>query len=579
MTNHNRPGWALYLRVSDEDRQSPERSFALQRDEIRRVLLRDSELPVVAEYEDRLTGTNYDRAQFQQMLTEAEAGRFDHLALYRVDRFGRDTAEGLTVAKRLRDWGVHVVPASNPSLDIATPDGWMLFTILLGLGEHEVGVLRLRTTGGMRAKLEQGIWCWRAPDGYRNVSREVNSGKTESWVEIDPERAPIIRRAWELLLTGEYSYRDICRILHDAGHTRRNGRPWIWQSGGKEKYAHATLSKIFHNPFYAGWIVSEGFDIVWGEIRSQAGALVSSEEWSLAQEILEGRNRRKLNTQHPYLLQALAVLHVDDRAIPMQCATIRKDSGDYPYYVVPKSQMGSAGDRGIYLPTDDVEESLEALLASIAVDPAHLPALREQYRQDVKDAVAASLDEQIHALRRRIGDLHEQEKQYARLYAKGSLSMDAFEELAAETRSDMARAQGQLSRIERGSEDRIRDLDHAAQLISRIPEAWPYLAYRERRQLLRLLFREVHVDPAGEVLGSSVLCAPFAYLRVTSVTLSGVTEGVGVTPVTEKGADESAPGSGRVLFGAPALDQPELKDILKATAIERPELLYRVKFP
>ncbi len=71
----------------------------------------------------------------------------------------------------------------------------MLFTILLGLGEHEVGVLRLRTTGGMRAKLESAHWCWRAPDGYKNCHRDINSGKRESWVEMDPERSPIIQQA------------------------------------------------------------------------------------------------------------------------------------------------------------------------------------------------------------------------------------------------------------------------------------------------------------------------------------------------------------------------------------------------
>jgi DNA invertase Pin-like site-specific DNA recombinase len=563
MTNHNRPGWALYLRVSDEDRQSPERSFAMQRDEIRRTLLRDSELPIVAEYEDRLTGTNYDRDQFQQMLAEAEAGRFTHLALYRVDRFGRDTAEGLTVAKRLRGWGVHVVPASNPSLDITTPDGWMLFTILLGLGEHEVGVLRLRVRGGMRAKAESGIWCFRAPDGYKNVSREINAGKTESWVEIDPERAPIVRRAWDLLLTGEYSYRQICQILHDEGHVRAGGRPWIWQSGDQQKYASTTLSRIFHNPLYAGWIVVDEMDIVYGEVRSQAGALVSEEEYALAQEILKNRNRRKLHTKHRYLLQALAVLHIDGHAIPMQCATIRKSEGDYPYYVVPKDQMGTAGDKGVYLPTTDVDASLVELLDAIAVDPLHLPALRDQYRRDVREAVESSLDTRIHTLRRRIADLHEQEKQYARLFARGSLSLDAFEELGAETRADLARAQGQLSRIEKGSATRIRDLDQAAHLITQMPDAWPYLEYRERRKLLRLLFREVHVGPDGEVLPSSVLCAPFAYLS-------------SVTSVTEK----DSPGSRRVLQSGLPESQPERTAyLLEATAIERPELLYRVNFP
>ena len=186
-----REGWVLYLRVSDKDHQTPERSFKMQRDAIQRTLLANSDLPVYGVYKDLLTGTNYNRADFQRMLAEAHEGRFSRIAIYRVDRFGRDTAEGLSVGKELRQLGIQIMPASNPGLDITSPDGWMLFTILLGLGEHEVGVLRLRTEAGMRAKLESGQWCWRAPDGYKNFSRQINANKRETWIEIDPERGQV----------------------------------------------------------------------------------------------------------------------------------------------------------------------------------------------------------------------------------------------------------------------------------------------------------------------------------------------------------------------------------------------------
>jgi DNA invertase Pin-like site-specific DNA recombinase len=86
------PGWATYLRVSDEDKQTPERSFAMQRQRINEQLLAKSELPFLQEYRDMLTGTVANRADYQQMLADAQAGLFSHLALYRADRFGRDVS-------------------------------------------------------------------------------------------------------------------------------------------------------------------------------------------------------------------------------------------------------------------------------------------------------------------------------------------------------------------------------------------------------------------------------------------------------------------------------------------------------
>lgn len=95
------PGWAMYLRVSNEDKQTPERSFAFQRQRIEEHLFAGSEVPFQREYCDILTGTTSKRADYQQMLADAEAGKFSHLALYRADRFGRNAVEGLQAATRL----------------------------------------------------------------------------------------------------------------------------------------------------------------------------------------------------------------------------------------------------------------------------------------------------------------------------------------------------------------------------------------------------------------------------------------------------------------------------------------------
>ena len=69
----NSPGWVTYLRVSDEDKQTPERSFAMQRQRIQEQLLAPSELELNREYRDMLTCTNPNRADYQQMLADAQA--------------------------------------------------------------------------------------------------------------------------------------------------------------------------------------------------------------------------------------------------------------------------------------------------------------------------------------------------------------------------------------------------------------------------------------------------------------------------------------------------------------------------
>lgn len=62
----------------------------------------------------------------------------------------------------------------------------------------------------MKAKRHRGGYHGKAPDGYVNVSgqtvgdaKKIN-GRYEHWIEQDPERAPIIRLAWDLLLEDRY---------------------------------------------------------------------------------------------------------------------------------------------------------------------------------------------------------------------------------------------------------------------------------------------------------------------------------------------------------------------------------------
>ena len=57
---------------------------------------------VVGEYIDRAqTGTNDNRAAFQRMLADSEAGLIDVIFVKSVSRFSRNTADGLAVLKRL----------------------------------------------------------------------------------------------------------------------------------------------------------------------------------------------------------------------------------------------------------------------------------------------------------------------------------------------------------------------------------------------------------------------------------------------------------------------------------------------
>jgi DNA invertase Pin-like site-specific DNA recombinase len=225
-------GWAVYLRTSSDENQKPELSRARQRYAIEKNVLDRSEMSVYEEYIDVLTGTTPEREAYQRLLEDARSGKFSHVIVERADRFGRNDTEALRAIDELDDFGVAVRFANQPDLNPMDPDDRVIVTLSFTLARRESALLGLRVKGGVRAKLESGGYHGVAPDGYINVSGTTTgeakklNGRFEHWIEQDPERVPIIRFAWDLLLDEKMTLEDICNELDKRGYRYKSGRPW-----------------------------------------------------------------------------------------------------------------------------------------------------------------------------------------------------------------------------------------------------------------------------------------------------------------------------------------------------------------
>jgi DNA invertase Pin-like site-specific DNA recombinase len=163
-----KPGVALYLRVSSKDKQHPAASFEYQRQRIQGCIERaETELPVLAEYKDILPGKNPKRPGFHQMLNEARAGLFSHLAVYSVDRIGRNTQDTLNIIDELSELGVEILVADTPNLDIDTPNGNLFLRIRVAIAQYEVELMSQRVVDTKKTVLQAGGWPSQLPDGYR----------------------------------------------------------------------------------------------------------------------------------------------------------------------------------------------------------------------------------------------------------------------------------------------------------------------------------------------------------------------------------------------------------------------------
>lgn len=289
-----KPGWAVYLRTSSDENQKPELSRERQRTMIQMSLLESSDMPIYGEYIDVLTGKDPRRKGYQQMLSDARAGKFSHVVVERADRFGRDDTEALRAIDELHTFGIAVRFANAPDLDPIDPDDRVLVTLTFALARRESALMGIRVKGGLKAKRESGGYAGRAPDGYRNMrgqtefDKRSDMGRISHWIEPDPERAHIWREAWALLLTGSMSLDDIAEALHANGYCYRNGKPFVAVSKtGRRKPLKDVLLRAFLDWTYAGWVVSACDGIAPKTIRGTWEPLVSTEDFEAGLALLE----------------------------------------------------------------------------------------------------------------------------------------------------------------------------------------------------------------------------------------------------------------------------------------------------
>ncbi|MDE3076172.1 MAG: recombinase family protein, partial [Chloroflexota bacterium] len=213
----------IYVRVSSRDQAEGGYSLEAQTEACRRFV-NDQGWSLAGEYVDAgESAQTANRPRFQQMLTDlAEERSISFVVVHKVDRFARNLEDHVAIRARFKKWGVRLVSATEGFED--TPAGRMVEGIVASIAGWYSENLGLETRKGMQQKARDGIWPSVAPLGYHNVRRD-GGRRAESVLEIDQERAPFIREAFELYATGNWSIKALHTELTKRGLRTRRGTP------------------------------------------------------------------------------------------------------------------------------------------------------------------------------------------------------------------------------------------------------------------------------------------------------------------------------------------------------------------
>jgi DNA invertase Pin-like site-specific DNA recombinase len=112
---------------------------------------------IVGEYVDEgVSGAKESRPQLNRLMSDAHRRKFDLIAVWKVDRFGRSLKHLVNALADLDSLGVAFVSLRD-NIDLSTPSGRLMFQVIGAMAEFERSLIQERVRAGLRNAVARGV--------------------------------------------------------------------------------------------------------------------------------------------------------------------------------------------------------------------------------------------------------------------------------------------------------------------------------------------------------------------------------------------------------------------------------------
>lgn len=234
------------------------------------------------------------RKQFQQMMQDAKAKKFDKVVVKDVSRFARNTVDLLQSIRELKSYGIQVDFLNNG--EVMEGGSEFILTILGAMAQQESANMSKRVKFGKDITAQKG----RVPNlvfGYDKIPDERYT------LKINEEEAKIVKEIFESYVYKGIGTTKIAWNLNDRG---------IRTKKTKSKWVQTSIVRMLKNPIYTGRVTNKKSEVTdfitgtrkelpeeeWIVVEKQEMRIISDELFNRAQELLEQRsNEFKLNNK------------------------------------------------------------------------------------------------------------------------------------------------------------------------------------------------------------------------------------------------------------------------------------------
>ena len=304
---------AIYLRLSKEDddlscssgAKSESNSISNQRKLIYDFMKSHPELELYGEYkDDGKSGSNFDRAEFQRMMKDIEAGKVNCVVVKDQSRFGRDYIDvGKYKEKIFPKLGVRFITINEgyDSLSATSSDD-LAFTINSFVYDFYIRDISTKIRTNLTAKKQNGEYA-----GAFVAYGYVKDSNDKSKLVVDPFAADVVKDIFRWKIEG-LSPQNIAVRLNGLGipspaeYKKLSGSNYktSFQTSSKAVWSHVSVRRILKNEIYLGVMIQgkrttpnyktktvvTKAESEWLRVEGTHEAIISVRDFELVQELL-----------------------------------------------------------------------------------------------------------------------------------------------------------------------------------------------------------------------------------------------------------------------------------------------------
>lgn len=345
----------IYARVSSDEQQKEGFSIPAQI-ELLRNYARNNKMEVVKVYEEAQTAKQSGRVKFNEMLKFLHASKdIKTILVEKTDRLYRNFKDYVLIDEQ--DVEVHLVKENEIIGKNSTSHQKFVHGIKVLMAKNFIDNLSEETKKGRLKKVKEGYFIGQVPYGYKKLDPKTTI--------INEEKAPFVRRAYELYAQGNLSLEKVRNLLYEENFIYTPSSP---------KISKGQLEQILKNINYTGVLK---FQDELYEGRHEA--IVSEKLFNEVQKAFKKDNKPLYRNDHNFAFAGMM------KCSECGCAiTAEVKKGKYVYYHCTGSQK-KCSQKPIYIRQEELEKQFDEAVKAVSLSDEHIEYIGLGLKESLKD--------------------------------------------------------------------------------------------------------------------------------------------------------------------------------------------------